>query len=496
MLLSSLLDHVSQNITVSGDTSVEILGIVNDSRQVRPGFIFAAISGVKCDGAIFAQEAIKRGAVALLSERRLPFDARAQITVVDVREALGELVSAFYNHPSRSMRMIGVTGTNGKTTVTYYLESIFEEAGFSTGLIGTIDTRYGGVSKLSTHTSPDSPELQCTLNDMKEAGVDTCVMELSSHALTLKRPAGSWFDGVGVTNITHDHLDFHKTWEAYRDSKLQAFELLRNKPDSFVVANMHDRSFPDVQAHWTKRLLSFGFESPAEIRLLSSRQHKTGNKLYIATPGGDLTVTTQMPGVHNIANALTAVGLAYAAGVDLEPIAKGLAKLKSVPGRFQYVRGDQFSGVVDFAHNPDGLLQLLTTARSLTKGKTILVFGCQGEKDVYKRSIMGEIAARWADEVILTTDDWFNEDPRAIFGMVMAGFRRLRGDGPDVIWRRDDAIFEAVSRAKPEDLVIVAGRGPERKLVMGQLTYDFDDAQFLKFCINERERSGQSPLLP
>ena len=488
MLLASLLDHVSQKLTVTGDTKIEVLGVVNDSQHVKPGFVFVAIPGVKQDGTTFAKEAVERGAVALLAAKLLPFDVNAQVVAADVREALGEMVSAFYSHPSRSMRMIGVTGTNGKTTVTYLLESILKEAGFSTGLIGTIETRYAGTSRLSTHTSPDSPELQSTLNDMREAGVSACVMELSSHALTLKRPAGCWLDGVGVTNITHDHLDFHKTWESYRDSKLQAFELLRDKPNSFVVANMHDPSFPQVRARWTDRLFAFGFSSPAEIRLLDSRQQEVGNELHIATPGGELTVTTQLPGVHNIANALTAVGLAFATGVGLEQIGKGLAKLKSVPGRFQYVRGKRFSGVVDFAHNPDGLLQLLTTARTLTKGKTILVFGCQGERDVYKRPVMGEIAARWADEVILTTDDWFNEDPRAIFSMVIAGFRRLRGDGPDVIWRRDDAIFEAVSRAQPEDLIIVAGRGPERKLVMGQLIYDFDDVQFLKFCIDERER--------
>ncbi|MDP3486362.1 MAG: UDP-N-acetylmuramoyl-L-alanyl-D-glutamate--2,6-diaminopimelate ligase, partial [Bacillota bacterium] len=367
MLLSSLLDHVSQSVIIAGDTNIEVLGVVNDSRNVRPGFVFVAIPGVKQNGATFAKEAVERGAVALLAEKLLPFDVGAHVVATDVREALGEMVSAFYSHPSRSMHMIGVTGTNGKTTVTYFLESILNEAGFSTGLIGTIETRYGGISRPSTHTSPDSPELQCTLKDMREAGVSRCVMELSSHALTLKRPAGCWLDGVGITNITHDHLDFHETWEAYRDSKLQAFELLRHKPNSFVVANMHDQSFAHVQDRWKERLFAFGFAAPAEIRLTSSKALDVGNELHIMTPGGKLTATTQLPGAHNIANALTAVGLAYAAGVGLEPIKLGLEKLERVPGRFQYVRGKRFLGVVDFAHNPDGLLQLLMTARTLTK---------------------------------------------------------------------------------------------------------------------------------
>lgn len=490
MQISALLNDLRQPFEVLGPVGLSITSITNDSREVQQGSMFAAVPGSKVDGCLYALDAYQRGAVAILANRVLPVPYLVQIIVSDVRQALGELLSAYHGHPSRNLKLLGVTGTNGKTTVTYMVESILNAAGMKTGLIGTVLTRYANVSRRSTHTSPDSPLLQRTLAEMRKAGVEAGVMELSSHALALKRPAGTALDGFAITNITHDHLDFHNTFDEYRNSKLSGLNLLADKPAPFVVANLEDKSFSEVASRWKGLTYPFALRKRAAICLLDAVWQGGANHVTIQTPFGQFTATVNLPGDYNMANALAATGMALGLGVPLKYIAQGISSLKYVPGRFQKVHGEVYTGVVDFAHNPDGLMQLLKTARSITPGRVILVFGCQGRKDMQKRPIMGEIAAKFADEAILTTDDWYDENPMEIFDMIKQGYLSTRGDGLTIIWRRDDAIHEAVQRATPEDLVVVAGRGPERALVLGETTYDFDDAEFLQYCIHEKERNA------
>jgi UDP-N-acetylmuramoyl-L-alanyl-D-glutamate--2,6-diaminopimelate ligase len=387
------------------------------------------------------------------------------------------------------MLLLGVTGTNGKTTTTHFLESILLAAGYETGLIGTIYTRFRGVQNPNRLTSPDSPELQKTLRSMSDSGVEACVMELSSHALSLKRLEGSAFNGVGITNITHDHLDFHRTFEAYREAKLSITGLLRDEAGPrFVVANYEEPWFPEVKARVSSPVITFGLTTGPDVFPLCIRGKAWGSLCQFRTPVGDLVAEVRLPGLHNVSNALTAVAFAVALGIHPAAIASGIEALDTVPGRFQPVGKGRFRGIVDFAHNPDGLAKFLATARSITRGKIILVFGCQGQRDVTKRPIMGSIAAKLADETILTIDDLYNEEPGDIAGMIMEGYLAVRREGLSVIWRRDQAIEEAVSRLQEDGLVLVAGRGPERRLVIGTEVYDFDDADYLADCLELKER--------
>ncbi len=488
MRLTDLLHNSHTDITCIGNPeAVKINSIVNDSRQAKPGSLFAAVPGLKVDGAKFAADAHSRGATVVLTERLLPIDFRVQLLTSNVRAALGELLSTFHGRPSQRLLMIGVTGTNGKTTVTHFLESILRAAGYRPGLVGTIYTRFAGQEQRSSHTTPDSPVLQPLLADMAHRGVNACVMELSSHALSLHRLAGCSFDGVGITNITHDHLDFHRSFEAYREAKLSAFSLVKG-PGGVAVTNWHDPAscIPrsrQVQAHY-----SFGFDDRADVYPVAWRQLGLGGtRVAIRIPTGELHCTVQLPGMHNLSNALCAAAIASGLGLNADAVAIGLSNLKAVPGRLQPVQGNHLQGIVDFAHNPDGLRQLLLTCRQLTSGRIILVFGCEGRKDVFKRAPMGRIAADLADVSLLTSDNYFDEDPGSIFRMVIEGYRSVRMDGLDVVPERDTAIEAAVAAASPGDLIVVAGRGPERLLVLGNERHDFDDAEYLAECIAARE---------
>lgn len=490
MRLIDLLANACSNFTCLGNPEpIEILNITNDSRQATSGTLFAAVPGLKVDGARFAVDACLRGATAILTERPLPVDVPVQLVTDNVRAALGELLSVFHGRPSNRLLMIGVTGTNGKTTVTHFLESILRVAGYQPGLIGTIYTRFVGRQQKSSYTTPDSPVLQPLLADMRRQGVDACVMELSSHALSLHRLAGCQFDGIAITNITHDHLDFHRSFEAYRDAKLSALRLV--KPDHGIsITNWHDvasRSAPPVQHG---RRYSFGFSRQADVYPVTWKQLGTmGTAARIHVPSGDIECAIRLPGVHNLANALCAAALAAGLGLNLSAISAGLSSLQAIPGRLQPVNGRVLCGIVDFAHNPDGLNQLLSTCRSLTSGRIALVFGCEGRKDMLKRGPMGRIAAQMADRTLLTSDNWYDEEPGAIFSMVAAGYNSIRKDGLSIIPERDTAIEAAVTGSSPGDLIVIAGRGPERLLVLGEERHDFDDAEYLASCIAAREKA-------
>ena len=492
MRLTDLIQAISTPFVAHGSTEgILISAICNDSRKAIHGALFAAIPGLRCDGLLYAQAAHERGAVVLLTPRLVDIPYVVQIVAGDVRQALGEIASAFSGNPGSQMLMYGVTGTNGKTTTTHFLESILASAGLKTGLIGTIYVKYNGSRQSSNLTSPDSPQLQGILRNMVEHGVEATVLELSSHALALKRLSGCGFNGVGITNLTHDHLDFHRSFAAYREAKLSVTDLLhRAGYPRFVVANIEDSTYPDIVSRSCCPVISFGFDARAEVSPVRIETTEWGTRCCFSTPLGLMQTDVKLPGMHNVANAMAAVAFGCASGIDRDAIAWGVQALDAVPGRFQPVRGQFLRGLVDFAHNPDGLYSLLSAARQVTRGKLILVFGCQGRRDPLKRPIMGSIAAQMAEETILTTDDLYDEAPEEIAVPIVHGYHSVRSDGLTIHWRRDQAIAEAVARASSNDLVIVAGRGPETRLVFGEEISHFDDALYLEHCIKMRENRG------
>jgi UDP-N-acetylmuramoyl-L-alanyl-D-glutamate--2,6-diaminopimelate ligase len=480
MNLRDLLTAI-RPIALHGDTDREVASLCYDSRQAGPGALFVAIRGFHADGHRFIPEALHQGAAAIVSEEPNPtgsFDPRtpeetAWITVADSREALALLATMFYGSPSRSLRLVGITGTNGKTTTAFLLHAILEAGGSTAGLLGTVHYRIGGAIRPAPHTTPESLDLQRFLSRMVAAGDRSAVMEVSSHALALSRVTGCDFDVAVFTNLTQDHLDFHHTMEEYFDAKLRLFGLL--KPAGVAVVNLDDPRGERVIARASGRVMTYGIQHRADLRAEQIRMDLKGISLLVRTPMGDFPVASTLVGQHNVYNLLAAVGAAVGLGISPAQIQNGIAGLRQVPGRFETVeKGQPFTVVVDYAHTEDALSRLLATARGLSRGRLLTVFGCGGDRDRGKRPRMGEAAARWSDRVILTSDNPRTEDPLAILREIEPG---LQGSGTpyEVIPDRRRAIARAIALARPDDLVVIAGKGHEDYQIVGTERFPFDD---------------------
>jgi UDP-N-acetylmuramoyl-L-alanyl-D-glutamate--2,6-diaminopimelate ligase len=442
-----------------GAPAVDIAGLAYDNRTVGPRDLFFCVRGFTRDGHDFAADAVGAGAAALVVDHQLDLDI-PQIVVDDVRRAMAPAAATFYGDPTAELELVGVTGTNGKTTTAYLIRSLLEADGRRTGLLGTVKSVIAGVEHEVRRTTPEAIDLQASLREMLDGGDHACVMEVSSHALELGRVDGCHFD-VGVfTNLTQDHLDFHPTMEDYFQAKRKLFTEVHAQA---AVINLDDEygarlaSDPEIRTPITFAL----DRADAGFRAQDVRADTSGTLFELDTPEGRLEVRSPLRGRFNVYNVVAAIAAANALAVPLETASAAIAGADQVPGRFQSLEeGQDFAVIVDYAHTPDSLENVLTAARALTHGKLHVVFGCGGDRDRGKRPLMGEIAARLADEVIVTSDNPRSEDPEAIITEILTGAARSRpvGHEPD----RQAAIAAAIASAGPGDVVVIAGKGHEQ----------------------------------
>lgn len=483
MKLGELLGSLGEGVT-QGDLFYEITGVTDDSRRVSQGGLFVAVKGAQSDGHRYCSQAVSSGAGALVVEAGCaPIGALETvgvpvIEVRDSRHALGMLAGRFYGDPSRRLTMIGVTGTNGKTTTTYLCKSVLEAAGVKAGLIGTVAYLIGNERIAATHTTPGAVELHGLFRRMVDAGHEAAVMEVSSHALALDRTAGCAFGTAVFTNLTQDHLDFHADMEAYFQAKRRLFAGLG--PDGRAIVNLDDGYGTRIMDATTARVWTYALDGPADLRAEDVRISLHGVRFTAQTPVGAIAIRSPLVGRHNVSNILAAVGVGLEQGIALPTIASGIAALAAVPGRFERVEaGQPFTVVVDYAHTEDALFRLLATAEAVKTGRIITVFGCGGDRDRGKRPAMGRVSARYSDIVIVTSDNPRSEDPEAIISEILPGVEagmREAGRGRSLVHiDRRAAIYEAIRMAKPGDLVLIAGKGHEDYQIIGATTHPFDD---------------------
>ncbi|OUM94093.1 MAG: UDP-N-acetylmuramoyl-L-alanyl-D-glutamate--2,6-diaminopimelate ligase [Firmicutes bacterium ZCTH02-B6] len=495
MELRSLLAHVPEYTLLQGDPALDVAGIAYDSREVRPGDLFVCWRGLRFDGHAFVAEALSRGAVAVVAERPVE-GALVQVVVPDGREALARLSAAFYGFPSRRMRLVGVTGTNGKTTTTHLIKAVLEEAGCKVGLIGTIRHLVGDEVLESHRTTPESLDLQRLLFHMAERGMDYAVMEVSSHAMALKRTVGVEYDVAVFTNVTRDHLDFHASFEEYAAVKAQLFASLDPagaKPRKAAVVNMDDPHANLMSDASRVPVIGYGIGQSTDVYAADVIVRPSGVSYRARTPAGELPLQLQLTGRFNVYNSLAALAVGWHEGVPLATIRTALERVPGVPGRLERVdRGQDFTVLVDYAHTPDSLENVLETCRGFAPGRVLVVFGCGGDRDRGKRPAMGSIAARLADVVIITSDNPRSEDPAAICREVEAG---VLAAGPPpggyhVVVERRDAIREAIRLAQPGDIVLIAGKGHETYQIFRDRTVHFDDREEAAHALKERFGDG------
>jgi len=476
---------------VIGDPPRSVSSIAGDSRRVEPGGCFVAVPGFKQDGRRFIPEAVRRGATVVVTEGDpVAGLSVAQVLVPSVRVSLARLAGAFYGHPSRQLTLVGITGTNGKTTTSYLVEALLRARGVATGVIGTIQYVLGNETRPASQTTPEALDLQAMLAQMRDSGVRGVAMEVSSHALSLARAEGLAFDVAVFTNLTQDHLDFHGTLENYRLAKRRLFELLAEspKPVRTAVVNADDPAGATMAQGLDVAVLPFGLGPAARVRAVEHVSSIDGIRMTVETPRGRVGLTSPLIGEHNVMNLLGAVATGLALGLEPPAIAEALAAVGTVPGRFEQVRtGQPFLVVVDYAHTPDALERVLTTARKLTCGRLGVVFGCGGDRDRTKRPIMGEIAARLGDRVWVTSDNPRSERPEAIIDEVVAGIRRTGAAASRYVAEADRgaAIRGALGWAEAGDTVVIAGKGHETYQIVGAEVLPFDDREVARQILSK-----------
>ncbi|HZS34259.1 MAG TPA: UDP-N-acetylmuramoyl-L-alanyl-D-glutamate--2,6-diaminopimelate ligase [Methylomirabilota bacterium] len=485
-----------------GPLPATVRGLTDDSRRVTPGSCFVAVRGLRVDGRRFIPQAVERGARAVVAEPPDPCPGQAvgRILVPDTRRALPRLADAYFGHPSRALIVVGVTGTNGKTTTAYLCEALLRARGLATGLVGTIQYVVRGHAREASQTTPEALELQALLAEMVAAGVGGVAMEVSSHALELRRVDGVAFDVAVFTNLTQDHLDFHGTMERYAAAKGRLFrELLPagGKPCPTAVLNGDDPVGAALAAEPGIRALTFGLAPERAIHPLRFQSDLEGIRLEAVTPAGPVRIASRLIGEHNVMNLLGAVGVGVALGLAPERIAAALGEVAAVPGRFERVEaGQDFLVVVDYAHTPDALRRVLETARRLTPGRLGVVFGAGGDRDRAKRPLMGRIAATLADRVWLTSDNPRSEDPRAIIAEIAAGVVPPPRDGYTSDPDRREAIRAALAWARRGDTVVVAGKGHETYQIVAGQVLPFDDRVVARECLSARPGGRASGTCP
>jgi UDP-N-acetylmuramoyl-L-alanyl-D-glutamate--2,6-diaminopimelate ligase len=481
-----------QRAIAPGQAARTITGIAYDSRAVTPGEVFVALKGVRADGTQFVRQAVQRGAIAVVAEHPISGVDVPVIQVTDARLALAELAADFHGHPSDRLRVVGVTGTNGKTTTAHLVASIFDAAGLPCGIIGTVAHRIAGDIREASHTTPEAPDVQALLHEMVDRGCAACAMEASSHALTLRRVDAMTFSAGVFTNLTRDHLDFHETMEAYFQAKRRLFEML--PPGAPALINADDPRAAALIAVSTKPV-TYGINKQADITPGPLSFSIDGLDFDIRTPRGTLRARSRLVGRPNVYNILAAAGTGVALGLPFDAIERGVQTLLAVPGRFEVVSGpnDGITVVVDYAHTDDALRNLLETARPMARGRLITLFGAGGERDRTKRPLMGAVASRLSDVLIVTSDNPRHEDPVRIIEEIQ------RGVTPDTrkedatlfaIPDRREAIEKAIAVARPGDMVLLAGKGHEKYQIVGDEHLPFDDVAIARELLGRRRTNS------
>ncbi len=485
MLLSEALQKIP-GVELKESQPTRIKGIAYDSRLVRKGFLFVAMKGEKTDGAFFLRQAVQKGAAALAAEADLGSEyGIAQIKVPDARKFLAQISRLFFQDPATQLKLIAITGTNGKTTTSYFVDEIYRQAAIRSCLVGTIGMKIAGQPFPTERTTPEASDLLLFLRQAVMTHCTHGVLEVSSHALAFKRVFGTKFT-VGVfTNLTQDHLDFHRDMESYYKAKRLLFLPEGENHLEKAVINIDDPYGKRMATEVPCPVLSYGFDPSADVHPIASFNRVDGTDFRIVTPAGELAIRTALLGRPNIYNIMAAVGATLALGLDMETIGKGVEALRGVPGRMERIDGGQlFTVIVDYAHTPDALENLLVTIRELPHEKVITVFGCGGDRDRTKRPAMGEIAARMSDFVIATSDNPRTEDPKAILDEIEQGLRKGPA-GYATIADRGEAIRSALLMARKGDLVIIAGKGHEDYQIVGGRAFPFDDRAVARDLIRE-----------
>jgi UDP-N-acetylmuramoyl-L-alanyl-D-glutamate--2,6-diaminopimelate ligase len=489
----------TKTVSVVGNPDVSVSDITSDSREVKPGSLFICLTGAHVDGHDFVGTAAEKGASVIVAQKEISVPADVTVVYVeDTRRAMEDITPFFFDDPSRKMRMVAVTGTNGKTTFTHIMSHIFESCGYKTGVIGTIHTLIGNREFAAHNTTPDVVDLERTLSMMVEAGVEYCCMEVSSHALSMGRVAGVEFDNASFTNLTEDHLDYHKTMDNYAKAKALLFQSVSAPGQSKGNKSCHinvDADYADVMLAASKggaaEVTTYSIEAPSDLRATHISFNSSSSDFVLETKDGNYDVHTNLVGRFNVYNVLTAISASLAEGIPMERILRALADFHSVPGRFELIdEGQDFTVVVDYAHTPDGLENILKTAQEIKRGRILAVFGCGGDRDKLKRPIMGKIGARYADIVIVTSDNPRTEDPETIVSEVAAGVKEIAENKKDfsyeIIVSRRDAIMRAVTLAEPGDIVMIAGKGHEDYQILADRTIHFDDREEARAAIRSK----------
>ena len=493
MRLGELLRGLA-SLETGAVAEAEISSLAYDSRRVQPGTLFFAIQGEKADGHKFIPQALERGAVAVVSERpATPEGAGRWVQVPRIRRALADAARAFYGHPEAQLRLVGITGTNGKTTTAYLLESILRAAEIRAGLFGTIEYRVGDRVFPATNTTPESLDLIAAFAQLAEAGAKAAVMEASSHALAQERIWGFRFDAAIFTNLTRDHLDYHKDFEHYFEAKRRLFEGLGTPPPACAVVNVDDAWGVKLLDLPFQRRITYGMNAEAEVKPKQINRSPTGLEGTLLTPLGKMQLASSLVGRANLANILAATAAGIGLDLPKDKIAKGIATLKAVPGRFERIdEGQPFLVIVDYAHTDDALRNVLKTARELTRERLIILFGCGGERDRMKRPLMGEAAGTLGDFVVLTSDNPRGEDPLLIMADALVGLQKT-GKTYVAEVDREVAVRKAFAEARPGDTVVLAGKGHETYQVLKDRTIPFDDREVARKVLRELGYSPEGP---
>ncbi len=490
----SALTGVLESAETRGNTGVEVRGLAVDSRRVSPGDLFFAIPGGRHHGADFISQAKDRGAVGVVVEEFTSSvnGLLSQIRVDDPRRALALMANRFFDYPAAGLKLIGVTGTNGKTTVTVLARAVLEAAGIPTGLLGTIHYGIGPRQLPSGLTTPAPPRLQELLVEMKRAGATHAVLEVSSHAVSQQRLAGIEFSTGVFTNLSREHLDFHRTLEEYRAAKLRFFQSLDRgslpREEKLAIVNLDDPLAKRILDGLRVPAFTYGFSPRADLSAFDLAPGRKGSRFRVRWRDRDYPARINMPGRHNVANALAVIAIGLSEGVGIEAALKTLGQSPGIPGRLERVEtGRGFDVFVDYAHTPAGLENVLKTLRGLYPKRLIAVFGCGGDRDPGKRPLMGKAAARLADRVILTSDNPRSEDPAAIIRRIRAGIPR-GARGVKEIPDRREAIGEACRIARPGDAVLIAGKGHEREQIFADRRVPFDDREAVRKALESLPR--------
>ncbi|HYO63126.1 MAG TPA: UDP-N-acetylmuramoyl-L-alanyl-D-glutamate--2,6-diaminopimelate ligase [Pyrinomonadaceae bacterium] len=484
--------------TLTGEATAPALDVTHDSRQAGAGVLFVAVTGANVDGNEFVRQAAERGAVGVISECARPPDfAGAWIRVADARRALALAAAEVHRHPSRELRLVGITGTNGKTTTAYLLNSMAEAAGARTALVSTVEYRVAGERLKAAHTTPEASDVQRLLRRAVGAGCRVAVMEASSQALDLHRCDALRYEAAVFTNLTRDHLDYHKTMDAYFAAKLRLFDGSLGEPPRVAVVNADDERGAQLARDLKGkglRVLTYAARGRADVTAREAESSLSGMSFVLGTPEGERRVESPLVGRPHVYNILASAATSLALGFGLDEIARAVGLCAGAPGRFERVEhaGD-FAVVVDYAHTDDALANVLRTAREVTEGRVLTVFGCGGDRDRTKRAPMGERAAALSDVVIVTSDNPRTEDPEAILADIEVGLRST-GRPYLKIADRHEAIHRAVAEARAGDLVLIAGKGHEDYQIIGRETTHFDDREVAREALAGRGlRAKETP---